>query len=81
MWGSRVRRAAALLLVGLLALPPAFVSAAPNGIIQGTVALEGRPLSGVTVAFIELDSGDVVRAVSGEDRPLKAMMNSTEAMR
>jgi hypothetical protein len=36
-------------------------------VIQGTVILEGRPLSGVTVAFIELDSGDVVRAVSGDD--------------
>ncbi len=73
MWGSRIRRAAALFLVGLLALPPAFVSSAPNGIgvIQGTVVLEGRPLSGVTVAFIELDSGNVVRAVSGDDGSFK----------
>ncbi len=63
-----IRRAASLLLVALLALPPGLVSSAPSsGVIQGTVVLEGRPLSGVTVAFIELDSGDVVRAVSGDD--------------
>jgi len=64
---SRLERAAAWSLVALLTCPPAFVTAAPNGVIQGTVHLEGRPLSGVTVAFIDLDSGDVVRAVSGED--------------
>ncbi len=29
--------------------------------------LQGRPLSGVTVAFIELQSGSVVRAVSSAD--------------
>jgi hypothetical protein len=63
-----IRRAATLLLVALLVLPPGHLSSAPaSGIIQGTVVLEGRPLSGVTVAFIELDSGDVVRAVSGDD--------------
>ena len=38
-----------------------------TGTIQGVVRLEGRPLSGVTVAFIELQSGAVVRATSGED--------------
>jgi hypothetical protein len=63
-----IRRAASLFLVALLALPPGLVSSAPSTVvIQGTVVLEGRPLSGVTVAFIELDSGDVVRAVSGDD--------------
>ena len=80
MWGFRIRRAAALLLVGLLALPPALLVAAPNsiGIIEGTVVLEGRPLSGVTVAFIELDSGDVVRAVSGEDGSFEAQAAAGE---
>ena len=78
MWGFRIRRAAALLLVGLLALPPALVSAAPNGIIQGRVVLEGRPLSGVTVAFIELDSGNVVRAVSREDGSFEAQAAAGE---
>lgn len=66
---AALRRAAALTLAALLALPmgPMAAVAAVNGTIRGSVALDGRPLSGVTVAFIELESGEVVRAVSGED--------------
>jgi hypothetical protein len=63
-----MRRAAASLLAFLLALPAGDVRSAPSsGTIQGVVRLEGRPLSGVTVAFIELQSGSVVRAVSSAD--------------
>jgi hypothetical protein len=63
-----MRRAACVLISVLLALPAGDgVWAASNGTIQGTVRLDGRPLSGVTVAFIELQSGAVVRATSGED--------------
>jgi hypothetical protein len=63
-----MRRAAASLLAFLLALPAGDVRSAPfNGTIQGVVRLGGRPLSGVTVAFIELQSGSVVRATSGDD--------------
>jgi len=63
-----LRRLAASALVVLLALPPGLVfAAAGTGTIQGSVSLDGRPLSGVTVAFIELESGDVVRATSGAD--------------
>jgi len=63
-----MRRAAASLLAFLLALPAGDVRSAPStGTIQGVVRLEGRPLSGVTVAFIELQSGSVVRATSGGD--------------
>jgi len=65
---SAMRRAAASLLAFLLALPAGDVRSAPSsGTIQGVVRLEGRPLSGVTVAFIELQSGSVVRATSGAD--------------
>ena len=65
---SAMRRAAASLLAVLLALPAGDVRSAPStGTIQGVVRLEGRPLSGVTVAFIELQSGSVVRATSGGD--------------
>jgi hypothetical protein len=61
-------RAAAGLLACFLALPAGDVrSAQSSGTIQGVVRLEGRPLSGVTVAFIELQSGAVVRATSGSD--------------
>ena len=65
---NAMRRAAASLLAFLLALPAGDVRSAPSsGTIQGVVRLEGRPLSGVTVAFIELQSGSVVRATSGDN--------------
>ena len=65
---SAMRRAASCLLVLLLALPVGDVrSAQSGGTIQGVVRLSGRPVSGVTVAFIELQSGAVVRATSGGD--------------
>ncbi len=60
-----MRRPAAVLLAVLLALPVGDVrSAQASGTIQGVVRLEGQPRSGVTVAFIELQSGSVVRATS-----------------
>jgi hypothetical protein len=63
-----LRRAAHSFLAALLVLPAGDVRSAPaTGTIQGVVRLEGRPLSGVTVAFIELQSGSVVRAVSSAD--------------
>src|SRR5215510_3990561 len=61
------RRAAHGLLALLLVCPTGLGAAAATGTIQGTVKLQGRPLSGVTVAFIELQSGSVVRAVSSAD--------------
>ena len=70
---AAVRRALAVLLAALLAAPPGPVaSAASSGTIQGSVRLQGRPLSGVTVAFIELESGAVVRATSGADGRFEA---------
>ena len=62
-----LRRAAHLFLVLLLVCPAGLGAAPAAGTIQGTVKLQGRPLSGVTVAFIELQSGSVVRAVSSAD--------------
>ncbi len=63
-----MRRAVSAVLVALLFTPPVQVgSAASLGTIQGMVTLEGRPLSGVAVAFIELESGSVVRATTGGD--------------
>jgi hypothetical protein len=62
-----MRRPAAVLLALLLALPVGDVrSAQASGTIQGVVRLEGQPRSGVTVAFIELKSGSVVRAMSSD---------------
>ncbi|HSD66606.1 MAG TPA: carboxypeptidase-like regulatory domain-containing protein, partial [Vicinamibacteria bacterium] len=63
-----MRRVAAVLLAFLLTFPVGDLrSAQSTGTIQGVVRKEGRPLSGVTVAFIELQSGAVVRATSRED--------------
>jgi hypothetical protein len=63
-----MRRLTSLLLALLLAAPVGDLRSAPStGTIQGVVRMEGRPLSGVTVAFIELQSGAVVRATSGDD--------------
>jgi hypothetical protein len=63
-----MRRVAASALALLIALPVGDVRSAPSsGTIQGVVRLDGRPLAGVTVAFIELQTGAVVRATSGED--------------
>jgi hypothetical protein len=65
---SPMRRVSHALLALLLAMPAGELPAAPAmGTIQGMVRLEGRPVSGVTVAFIELQSGSVVRAVSTSD--------------
>lgn len=67
-----LRRAANLFLVLMLVLPSGGWSAPETGTIQGVVRLSGRPVSGVTVAFIELQSGSVVRAVSSSDGAYKA---------
>ena len=62
-----MRKAAAVVLVALLATPPMPAGAAPTlGTVQGTVTLSGRPLTGVEVALIDLQSGAVFRATSGK---------------
>ena len=62
-----MRKAAAVVLMALLAMPPVPVGAAPTlGTVQGTVTLAGRPLTGVEVALIDLQSGAVFRATSGK---------------
>jgi len=62
-----MRKAAAALLVALLVAPPVQVGAAPAlGTLQGAVTLGGRPVTGVEVALIDLQSGTVVRATSGK---------------
>ena len=58
-----IRRALAVVLVALLAAPPGG-SAAALGVVRGIVTTEGRPLSGVTVALIDVESGRVHRATS-----------------
>jgi hypothetical protein len=74
-----LRRAAHVFLALLLSAPVGEVRGAPaTGTIQGVVRLDGRPASGVTVAFIELQSGAVVRAVSTSDGAFKAVAPAGE---
>jgi hypothetical protein len=57
-----------MFLALLLVLPVGSAyPASASGTIQGSVMMSGRPVSGVTVAFIELQSGSVVRAVTSAD--------------
>jgi hypothetical protein len=63
-----MRKAASVVLVALLTTPPVPLGAAPSlGTVQGTVTLAGRPLTGVEVALIDLQSGAIFRATSGKD--------------
>ncbi len=63
-----MRKVIAASLAVLMVLPMGGVSsAAADGTISGVVRLAGQPKSGVTVAFIELQSGAVLRATSGDD--------------
>jgi hypothetical protein len=68
-----MRQALSAVLVALLVSPPLDVLSAPSqGTIQGVVTMQGRPLQGVGVAFIELESGNVVRATSGSNGGFEA---------
>ncbi len=63
-----MRRLTAIAIAILMAQPMGGVSsAAADGTISGVVRLAGSPKAGVTVAFIDLQSGAVVRATSRED--------------
>jgi len=67
-----MRRATAVVLAALLAAHPAgsLLAAEPagstpaQGIVRGVVTTAGRPLSGVTVALIDVETGQVHRATS-----------------
>lgn len=65
---TTMRKVIAVGLAVLMVVPMGGVSsAAADGTISGVVRLAGQPKSGVTVAFIELQSGAVLRATSGDD--------------
>ena len=66
MMAPRPRLVLALLsaLLGVLGVR---LDAEPTGTIQGTVTLSGRPLAGVDLAFVDVKSGAVHRATSGND--------------
>src|SRR4051812_35451418 len=60
-----MNRAAALLLAVVLAAPPVDVVSAPElGTIKGAVTVSNRPIRGVSLAFVDLASGNIYRATS-----------------
>jgi hypothetical protein len=60
-----MRRVVSAVLVGLLLLPPATVRSAPSaGVLQGTVTLGGRPLAGIDLALVEIETGAIRRTQS-----------------
>src|SRR5262245_29864322 len=68
-----MRQVVSAVLAALLVSPPLQLWSAPStGTIQGVVTMEGRPLQGVGVAFIELESGNVVRTTSGSNGSFEA---------
>jgi len=69
-----MRQAAAVALVTVLALPPHLGAAPTLGTVQGTVTLAGRPLTGVDIALIDLQSGHVVRTTSGRGGAFHAQL-------
>lgn len=65
------RRITATGLAVLLALPPGLGSAT-LGTLKGTVTLQGRPLSGIRLALVELESGSIHRVTSGTQGQFEA---------
>lgn len=63
-----MRRVTAVLLAALLTGPPLNLSSAPlNGTVQGLVTVSGRPVSGLTLSLVDLQTGTVHRATSSRD--------------
>jgi hypothetical protein len=72
--GSLVRRGFAVVLAALLTAPP-LGSSASLGVVRGVVTTSGRPLSGVTVALIDVDSGRVQRTTSEASGAFEARLS------
>ena len=71
----RLRQLTSIALIALLSTPPVDLRSAPAlGSISGSVTLSGRPLSGATLAFLEVGSGNVVRATSSYDGSLNVVL-------
>lgn len=61
-----MRQVLSALLAALLSAPPVSVSSEPAlGLVRGIVTVEGRPLTGVGLALIDVLSGTIHRARSG----------------
>jgi hypothetical protein len=62
-----MKKPASLALAVLLAAPPVDVVGAPEmGTIRGAVTVSSRPIRGVSLAFVDLASGNIYRATSAD---------------
>jgi hypothetical protein len=60
-----MKKTASLMLALAMAAPPMDVVSAPElGTIKGAVTVSSRPISGVSLAFVDLASGNIYRAKS-----------------
>jgi hypothetical protein len=67
-----MRAALAILLSVLVALSPVMATAAPStGVVQGTVTVGGKPLDGVEIALVDINSGAIHRAKSARGGAFK----------
>jgi outer membrane biosynthesis protein TonB len=63
-----MRKAAAALLVALVAVPPHELTGAPStGLVQGMVTVGGRALAQAEIALLSLDGGAIRRVTTGLD--------------
>ena len=68
-----MKRTASLLLAVLMAAPPIEVVSAPElGTIKGAVTVSSRPISGISLAFVDLASGNIYRATSEDTGAFQA---------
>jgi len=67
-----MRSVIAVVLAALLAAPPVSVAAPLRGAVEGVVTIEGRPVSGVTVVLVDVESGAQQRITSSASGAFKA---------
>ena len=63
-----IRRITANALIVILALPTGTATATASaalGTLKGTITIQGRPVTGISLALVEIDSGSVHRVTSG----------------
>lgn len=69
-----MRRVVAVLLAVLLATPTADMAAPSLGVIQGVVTVDGRPLTGVSLTLIDVNTGSMHRTVSAAQGAFKLQL-------
>jgi hypothetical protein len=68
-----MRSVIAVVVAALMAAPPVNVVSAPlRGAVEGVVTIEGRPVSGVTVVLVDIESGAQQRVTSTSAGAFKA---------